>query len=125
MGISATFVEGSKTALVAIAIRDSVYLLDFSVKSVDLVEGKDSIAEHIVSELGGYQRVDLAKFIGAGLPYELSSRSPKLCSRLWLDLDIVPIMLHPEKDDDSEDGSFWEVKTVDEQADSMARKCIM
>jgi len=49
--------------------------------------------------------------------------SPNLCSRLWLELDIVPISIAMEVE--GEEQGFWGVKWVDEQADSMARKCIM
>jgi len=82
---------------VAIAIHDSTYLLDYSVKTIELgdghVNGEDSVADHVISELEGYERENLAKFIGAGLPHDLMKKSPKLCSRLWLELDIVPISI--------------------------------
>lgn len=70
----------------------------------------------------------IAKFVGAGLPTELLENAPKLCSRLWLDLDIVPISIVPEIEEYErrwKKRSFWNSKCVDEQADSMARKCIM
>lgn len=69
----------------------------------------------------------MCKFIGAGLPHDLAKRAPRLCSRLWLGLDIVPISLLPDIEGDSVPGqdNFWVVKDVEEQADSMARKCIM
>jgi hypothetical protein len=49
---------------------------------------------------------------------------------LWLDLDIVPIVVLDEREDEDEDGrkrekDFWDLKRVDEQADSMVRKCVM
>lgn len=50
--------------------------------------------------------------------------SPSLCSRLWLELDIIPIVMRPD-DDLNKRNNFWDVKRVDEQADSMARKCIL
>lgn len=54
--------------------------------------------------------------------------SPQLCSRLWSELDIVPISMEPAPEGHEagpEDKVFWSIKCVDEQADSMARKCIM
>lgn len=108
----------------AIAIHDSTYLIDFSVNTLSLEDGieiEDSIADHIISELKSYEHEHLAKFIGAGIPDELVHRSPKLCSRLWLELDIVPITLELGV----KDREYWDLKCVDEQADSMARKCIM
>jgi hypothetical protein len=51
---------------------------------------------------------------------------------LWLDLDIVPITVLAGREDEDEDEedrkgekNFRNVKRVDEQADSMVRKCVM
>ncbi|KAJ9149436.1 Glycosyltransferase family 4 protein [Pleurostoma richardsiae] len=126
LGISAVFSD-DHTAVVALAIHDTVYLIDFSVKHIVLDDalriGEDLIADYIISEVDKYEHENFAKFIGAGLPTTLKYMSPTLCSRLWLELDIVPIVMRP--DDDHKQQSFWDVKRVDEQADSMARKCIM
>jgi alpha,alpha-trehalose phosphorylase (configuration-retaining) len=83
-----------------------------------------------VEELRSYERSYLVKFIGVGLPRELEDRSPNLPSRLWLELDIVLILImvdvvgHEHKTKAKSSG-HWHVKSVDEQADSMVRKCIM
>jgi hypothetical protein len=104
-----------------------VYLIDFSVKYImfdDAVSmGQDPIADYVIEAVQLYEHNNLSKFIGAGLPTTLKYISPSLCSRLWLELDIVPIVMRP--DDENKERSFWDVKQVDEQADSMARKCIM
>lgn len=129
-GISAVF-NDSHTAVVAVAIHDNTYLLDFSVKNVELngglQPGEDRIADYVIKELESYEHNNLAKFVGAGLPNELLARAPKLCSRLWLELDIVPIanLLELEEAEAKRARAFWSKKCVDEQADSMARKCIM
>ncbi|KAH7125028.1 hypothetical protein B0J13DRAFT_647177 [Dactylonectria estremocensis] len=126
LGISAVFSD-DQTAVVALAINDSVYLIDFSVKHIVLDDalkmGQDLIADYVLEEVEKYEHENFAKFIGAGLPNSLRYMSPSLCSRLWLDLDIVPVVLRP--DGEGRDKSFWDVKRVDEQADSMARKCVM
>ena len=118
---------------VAIAIHDGIYLQDFCVKSVNL--GKqhhhdDPIADHAVKELKEYEHLYLAKFVGAGFPLGLEKHSPTLSSRLWLELDIVPILIpvdmrHHKVGSESKNHTYWESKGVDEQADSMARRCIM
>jgi hypothetical protein len=49
-----------------------------------------------------------------------------LCARLWLELDIIPIVLRKAEENVSW-GSYDEnlpFKSLDEQAESMARKCI-
>ncbi|KAH6951164.1 hypothetical protein BKA56DRAFT_505774 [Ilyonectria sp. MPI-CAGE-AT-0026] len=126
LGISAVF-SNDQTAVVALAINDSVYLIDFSVKHIVLDDalrmGQDLIADYVLEEVEKYEHENFAKFIGAGLPTTLRYMSPSLCSRLWLDLDILPVVLHP--DGEEREKSFWDLKRVDEQADSMARKCVM
>jgi len=112
---------------VAVAIHDTVYLIDFSVEFIALQDavqtGGDIIADHVISKIEKYEHDNFCKFIGAGLPTTLKVMSPTLCSRLWLELDIVPIVMRP--DDENKEKNFWNVKRIDEQADSMARKCIL
>ena len=132
VGISAVFSD-VHNAVVATAIHDSVYLRDFAVKHLELEnfpdEAKeDVISDYIISELRLYERTSFSKFIGAGIPYELMKMSPQLCSRLWSELDIVPISIEstPQAHGVSiENNASWFDKCVDEQADSMARKCVM
>ncbi|KAI2611445.1 glycosyltransferase family 4 protein [Hypoxylon fragiforme] len=83
--------------------------------------GKDVIADYVISQVQKYEQENFVKFIGAGLPTELKDLSPTIHSRLWLEIDIIPI----DFDVDKSESSFWESKDVDEQADSMARKCVM
>lgn len=119
----------SSTAIVAIAMHDGVYLSDFCIQSIDLsqkLEGQDVLADYVIGNLEDYRQKNAVKLIGAGVPSGLLKKSPKLCSRLWLELDVVPISIEPQVNDpDAEERHFWESKLVDEQADSMARKCIM
>ncbi|TLD28811.1 hypothetical protein PspLS_04143 [Pyricularia sp. CBS 133598] len=126
LGISAVFAD-DHTAVVALAIHDTTYLIDFSVKHIVLDDafkmGEDVISDFVIASVKEYERENFAKFIGAGLPMTLKYMSPTLCSRLWLETDIVPIVIRP--DDDHKEKTFWDAKRVDEQADSMARKCIM
>ncbi|RDL41233.1 Glycosyltransferase family 4 protein [Venustampulla echinocandica] len=133
VGMSAAFSDtDTNTAMIATAIHDSCYLIDFAVQSIDLKssqESEDPIADHVVKELKKYEQINTSKFVGAGIPWELVKRSPRLCSRLWLELDIIPItILTPglEKQEAEMRGDIsWADKMVDEQADSVARKCIM
>ena len=126
LGISAVFSD-DRTAVVALAIHDTVYLVDFSAKHIALDDTsnktQDPIAEYVLEEVQKYEHENFVKFIGAGLPTTLKYMSHSLCSRLWLELDIVPIVMRP--DDEHKARNFWDAKLVDEQADSMARKCIM
>jgi hypothetical protein len=118
--------------VIATAIRDPVYLHDFTVKHLELngsqKKTEDIITDYIINDLYSYEKRVFCKFIGAGIPNELAKIAPKLTSRLWLELDIVPISLRPDEESrksGAKYSSHWEIKCVDEQADSMARKCIM
>ncbi|KAK0110556.1 hypothetical protein ONS96_002161 [Cadophora gregata f. sp. sojae] len=130
-GIAVAFSDND-SAVIAVAIHDSTYLTDFSVETIQLKDavgkGEDPIADYVVTQLEKYEHTNIAKFIGAGLPAELLKKSPRLCSRLWLELDIVPVTIVPELEGferNTKGKNFWSSKCVDEQADSMARKCIM
>ncbi|KAL7896881.1 glycosyltransferase family 4 protein [Trichoderma sp. SZMC 28014] len=128
VGISAVS-SGYKTYLVAFAVRDSTYLIDFAIKTVSAAEqgssnDHDFLADYIIKAIRGYEHRTFTKVIGAGLPHAMQSLSPTLCSRLWLELDIVPLVIQ-QPHEHKERISLWLSKRVDEQADSMARKCIM
>jgi len=73
----------------------------------------------------------MEKIVGAAIPQALDRKIPNLCSRLWKELDILPLVLdeYNEPRQQSDRGSYatflgWKEKHVDEQADSMARKCV-
>ncbi|KAI0008761.1 glycosyltransferase family 4 protein [Xylariaceae sp. FL0662B] len=120
LGISAVPIDDT-TVVVSLATHDDTYLLDFTVEHLKLVDGwKNDIADYVITTAQKYEHANFVKFVGAGLPDTLDQLSPTLCSRLWLEIDIVPLVMPVER----EGGSFWDVKGVDEQADSMARKCV-
>lgn len=67
--------------------------------------------------------------MGVAMPVSFASRFPSLCPRLWRELDIVPIIL----EDGVRPGDLymaaeaphkWEARGLDEQSDSMGRKCV-
>ncbi|RHZ45094.1 putative heat shock trehalose synthase [Aspergillus thermomutatus] len=131
-GFSELIEEGSKTRI-AIVIRNSTYLLDCVIHEWEERASRDpaEISHEIISQLQNYSAKYMEKFIGAGLPESLVLKCPGLCSQLWFRLDIVPLVLRHEArarnaNDRGELATFWgwERKALDEQADSMARKCI-
>ena len=68
----------------------------------------------------------MEKFLGVAFPKELADRCPRLCTRIWRDLDIVPFVLH-----DSGERSWGDLRqgnldtfNLDEQAEAIARTCI-
>lgn len=68
-----------------------------------------------------YQEQHLYKFAGAGVSKAVEDLSPNLAPRLWKELDIVPMVFERGL----ETNICEEVRTADEEADSMARKCLM
>lgn len=114
----------------AVAFHDSIYLHDFTIKQLNL-KGVSSITEnnittYLVNELRRYENNNLVKCVGAGIPGNVTKIAPRLSSRLWTELDTVPISLKTPAEPcvGSKHYSYWDKKPVDEQADSMARKCI-
>ena len=111
----------------AFAAHDQTYLLDYFIAHIPLDKDKprdsgDVIADFVVQKVQQYEHRNLVKFMGAGLAARVTEISPALCSRLWLEADIVPIVLSAKKKDLN---TAWDEKELDEQADSMARKCVM
>ncbi|KAH8102865.1 trehalose phosphorylase [Cristinia sonorae] len=171
-GIAGT-VNNSQTEFeIAISIHDSVYNTDFASAVIPYKPnspGQDAAIErHILQTLNSFSREHLCKFLGAGVTLSLLKEAPNLCTRLWLDMDIVPVVFNikPYHTDSitrpnmkhrisSTTGSYVPSgaetptvfvdathmgdtklgadvgnrlpipRTVDEQADSAARKCIM
>lgn len=129
-GISAKH-ESTDSIAVSVAVHDSVYSIDYSVHLLKIPEASsvgDLIAEYVLMALQKYEREHLCKFLCAGLPADLLESSPRLCSRLWAEMDVTPIALHVRGrlvDEGELKHLHWKSKTVDEQADSMARRSIM
>lgn len=131
-GISAHFTD-DRASNIAISVRDTTYLLDFIEKVYERPEDRpnvDEATEFIVSQLIMYTEKHLEKIIGLAMPRYVAKQCPKLCARLWADVDIIPLVLpessvldrfishHPAPTDG------WNSRTIDEQAESMGRKCV-
>ncbi|KAI0401725.1 glycosyltransferase family 4 protein [Xylaria palmicola] len=113
--------------VVAMAFHDHTYLLDFTIVRLPRPksggrerEKRDIVTEFIVAAARQYEHENSVKFVGAAMPKRLVDRSPTLCARLWLDLDVVPLVITLSS---SEKEHLRISKNVDEEADSMARKC--
>lgn len=80
----------------------------------------------MIEKIREYQQEHLYKFLGAGLTKKTIEMSPYLPARLWWELDIVPFVF--ETGFEMPYGSkqkHHSTVLVDEEADSMARKCLM
>lgn len=116
-------------ATLAIAVRDSSYPLDFAqfeCPSGSRRDGWAGFTEFILGKAREYQEKHCQKFVGLAMSTELCERCPELCSRLWAELDIIPIVLRSSEEKVSF-GLYEEnlsYKSLDEHAESIARKCI-
>ncbi|KIX07780.1 uncharacterized protein Z518_02434 [Rhinocladiella mackenziei CBS 650.93] len=125
--------ESPRAVKVGIAVHDGTYSVDFAVHRISLDddqekdENSDWIADHLITQLSVYRKEHVCKILGAGILLDLHKKSPSLCSRLWLELDMVPIVV--------ESNPVLQVQrisknvpkllnNVDEIADSAARKCL-
>ncbi|KOC09936.1 putative trehalose synthase (Ccg-9) [Aspergillus flavus AF70] len=123
------------TLTIAIAIRDTTYLLDFIQESLTLKDDQSlcSVLEKfVIDQLQEWSDAHMEKFIGLAMPERIAKQYPSLCSRLWAELDIIPLVL-PEgsrrEGDDKftfgiPDSTTWKIRGIDEQAESMGRKCV-
>ncbi|KAJ5808470.1 hypothetical protein N7474_009739 [Penicillium riverlandense] len=131
-GVSGYFSD-HETSTVALAVRDTTYLLDFIEK--DFTPGEDqthsqAATNFIIAELMAYSEEHLEKFMGIAIPKHVAEYCPQLCSRLWAELDVIPLVLSGTSvmdrftSHETPDIQAWRERTTDEQAESMARKCV-
>ncbi|KAF8631432.1 hypothetical protein AX17_005109 [Amanita inopinata Kibby_2008] len=173
-GIAGSPVDNNTKFEIAISVHDSVYTTDFSSTTIPYSPGNPElngteIEKYVFSALRMFSEEHLCKFLGAGITLSLLKEAPNLCTRLWLEMDVVPIVFHikPFHTDSltrpnvkhrisSTSGSYVPSgaetptmyidsahlqvmsglqpgvagrlpipRTLDEQSDSAARKCIM
>ncbi|EXL39133.1 hypothetical protein FOCG_18246 [Fusarium oxysporum f. sp. radicis-lycopersici 26381] len=128
-GIALSYHFTSRRVTLAVAVRDSSYMLDYAqhdISSGNLHPDWAAITDHIIVTARENQHDHAEKFISLAMSTDLAGRCPDLCARLWLELDIIPIVLRKVEEKVSW-GSCDEqlpFKSLDEQAESMARKCI-
>ncbi|KAF9893018.1 hypothetical protein FE257_012429 [Aspergillus nanangensis] len=133
-GISAAFSkDGSVT--IAIAIRDTTYLLDFFQRKLERTAHRTlcmEVGDYVIGALRTYSDVHMEKFNGLAMPKIVADSCPTFCSRLWSEMDVIPLVLNEgnrvESDDKfifglPESKSWWH-KNLDEQAESLGRKCV-
>lgn len=124
---------------IGFASHDGTYCIDFAVHTISLPpladdgshvsseghpqassEAADPIADFVLGTIDEYRKEHFYKFAGAGISTTAHALSPLLASRLWAELDIVPMVL----EHGPESLRAGQPLTVDEEADSMARKCL-
>lgn len=90
------------------------------------------IGDYVIGSLRNYSDCQMEKFIGLAMPKKVADECPTLCSRLWAELDVIPLVLDEGNRKSSDDkfifglpeSKSWWHKSLDEQAESMGRKCV-
>lgn len=119
---------------VALAIRDTTYLLDFIQRDMSAGETGPShvvITNYVLSRLRRFTDEHSDKFMGLAMPQRVATLCPELCSRLWTELDVIPLVLPEERhlqerqsQRDLPTGVDVDSREIGEQAESMGRKCV-
>lgn len=119
---------------VALAIRDTTYLLDFIQRDMSAGETGPShvvITNYVLSRLRRFTDEHSDKFMGLAMPQRVAKLCPELCSRLWAELDVIPLVLPEERhlqdrqsQRDLPTGVDVDSREIGEQAESMGRKCV-
>lgn len=117
---------------VALAIRDTTYLLDFFQSDLSTTENgcDENVVDYVITKLRQFSSEHFEKVMGLAIPQRLAKRCPDICSRLWIDLDVIPLALPEEQRQDglarqrSTSDISWESRYTDEQAESLGRKCV-
>ncbi|KAH7122500.1 putative trehalose synthase-like protein [Dendryphion nanum] len=115
---------------VGFSSHDGTYSIDFAVATVPQLEDDDvdlasTLAEFVIQKITEYQAEHLYKFVGVGLTDKAVKLSPPLPSRLWLELDMVPLVFSVEHIISPLQRNHYSTMSVDEEADSMARKALL
>lgn len=85
------------------------------------------IVDFVLTKLRKFTEEHFDKFMGLAMPQRIAQRCPNLCSRLWMELDVIPLVLPEEQQLSKRDLPMevnWELRDTGEQAESMSRKCV-
>lgn len=101
--------------------------MDFAVRDFSTKGSKEEVAatltEYIIAGIRRYTQEHDYKFIGAGVARAIVDLCPTLPARMWADMDIVPLIF-----DHTYDRQLHKPigpLPVDEEADTMVRRCLM
>ncbi|KAL1608382.1 hypothetical protein SLS60_003323 [Paraconiothyrium brasiliense] len=85
----------------------------------------DVLIKFVIDTIKQYEEEHMFKIVGAGINKQTLALSPQLAARLWQELDIVPLILPNDPSPELHFKRGTPTVTVDEEADSMARKALV
>lgn len=132
VGLACMYLDDAPT--VAIAIRDTTYLLDFmqhTVSPEDSSNAASNVVDFVLNTLRDFSGKHMEKILGVAMLESMAANFTSLCPRLWAELDMVPIVFPDKTIDnmkeyrgDNPDYMGSSSRTLDEQAESMGRKVV-
>jgi hypothetical protein len=114
LGLAAATLDDGRVKVV-FACHNGTYTMDFAVDISSNDLDSHSVEGRLIDRICSYAKQNAYRYLGAGVAEQLLGLCPLLLSRLWAELDVVPIVVKVKGASDD----------VDEVADSMARKCVM
>ncbi|THX63162.1 trehalose synthase [Aureobasidium pullulans] len=121
-GVSAIATSDDKIE-VGFCAHDGTYSMDFAMHCIEAKrDGAKTLSDFVIMRVKEYQDVRNVKCLGAGISKAAHDISPDLPARMWAELDIPTLEF--ERNPVEGDIITGEVD-VDEEADAMARKCVV
>ncbi|KAG8725418.1 hypothetical protein FRC09_020424 [Ceratobasidium sp. 395] len=95
-GMAANVLKDGLTVEVGISIHDGSYTIDNVEEKIKCEQHPSKapgvIENFVIKTLMMFSTEHMLKFVGCGLTQFLANLAPNLCNRLWLELDIVPML---------------------------------
>ncbi|KAL1297449.1 hypothetical protein AAFC00_004976 [Neodothiora populina] len=109
---------------VGFSVHDGTYNMDYAWHSIPVKHSAaEELSDYVIARLRKYEAEQRYKFLGAGLTDGTLEICPCLAARMWAELDIVTLVFRPDYTQPTY--ALQYDADVDEQADSMARKCVI
>lgn len=95
-GIAANILSDGLSVEVGISIHDGSYTIDYCTDKIKLTQHPTKapgvVENYVIKALMQFSTDHLLKFVACGLSQFLADLAPNLCNRLWLELDMVPMV---------------------------------
>ncbi|KAF1957547.1 putative trehalose synthase-like protein [Byssothecium circinans] len=120
--------EGSENTMeIGVVFHDGTYSApEFGTAKIPREPHDDlgtRLADTVIQTLNQHRHENLLKCVAAGVNHRANRESPDLLSRLWQELDIVPLLFANELQSETSSQHIQDLDfSVDEEADSLARK---
>lgn len=122
LGVAASLKDNSHLD-VGFCNHDGQYSTDFAIFTIAIdSDAAAALIKFVIPRVRQYAEERNYKIVGAGITNETVHLSPDLPMKMWQELDLVPLVFG-----DVLDGPFKidHPRTVDELAESMARRCVL